>query len=186
VVPSLIISKSVLISLGLLALGIYPCQGASCSIHTACWLFCNNPPEISSLNDAVSKLRDDPNAELHRLAQTSALLLTPLGKDRGIRGWKDYCLDTFAIGTVVHSKHSWDGYQTVDISLDWFGAPASTVNLVASKHKFIRLELRSFVQKQTIRVPQTADIVEVRGHLLWDADGFLEVHPLDGGAIHVR
>lgn len=160
-------------------------QAAPCAIHTQCWLLCHCPPHIVSAGDAVGRLRETANRRLRGFARVAGILTTPLAKNIGIRGWRDYCLDVEVTGQVWQVARSWDGYETVDIALERFGSAGDPANLVAGRHKFIRLELRRAVRKGMRRNPAPGDRVEVRGHLLWDGDGFLEVHPLQGGSVHV-
>jgi hypothetical protein len=131
-------------------------------------------------------LKGEPNHKLSLLAKITGAATTPLAKNVGIRGWRDYCIDVTVAGTVLHSAHSWDGYQTVDISLDRFELTAAPGNYVADLTRYIRLELRSSVRRGMAKVPQPMDHLEATGHLVWDGDGFLEVHPLHGGAVHVQ
>jgi hypothetical protein len=162
------------------------CCAASCPIHLRCWAFCSSPPSIAALQDAVMFLKDQPNHTVSRFDEVAGFVSTPLGKNLGIRGWRDYCFEVMVSGTVLHSAHSWDGYQTVDISLDSFAPPGATTNYVTGMTKFVRLELKSSVHRKMSRIPLSKDRLEALGHLVWDGDGFLEVHPLDGGMVHVQ
>ena len=113
----------------------------------------------------------------------TGFLTTPL-KNAGLFGWKNYCMTADAVGEVVQARVSSDRFFTVDIAVARMRV--SNVNLALEEQKYVRLE----VYLGWIPVPKNLrDLphprVRVRGRLVWDGDGHLEIHPVDPRGYHI-
>jgi len=107
-----------------------------------------------------------------------------------------------AEGEVIHVAHSSDGLETIDVKLLTLvvfdsrrGITTAGAILGGSKcrwafdtqnPKFIRAEvfpqvLLAYKGPQ----PQAADKIIIKGRLMWDRDGFLEIHPEFGGDLQI-
>lgn len=140
-----------------------------------CWAFCNQPPKIQSEKDVGSKLRCEPNAKLNRLARWSGFFTTYAGKYLGIRGWRNYRRSAVVSGRVVHSASSSDGLYTIDLEVSSLVVDSVPVDL--DSRRYIRIEMFPHTRKHP-PLPLHEDCrVKVSGTLMWDADGFLEIHP---------
>jgi hypothetical protein len=93
----------------------------------------------------------------------------------GLRGWTDYCSEACAAGTVVHAVSGIDGFYTVDLSLTELEVNSQATRLEGPR--FVRVEMYGRARKETHRLPRKGDSVRICGKLMWDGDGFLEVHP---------
>lgn len=141
-----------------------------------CWVRCKHPPRIQSANDVPCALRDSSNPPLTLLARATGILTTYLGKMLGIQGWRDYKLPASVNGFVVHAAGSTDLFYTIDVKIESLTVGSRAVNIAPDK-TFIRVE----VLPQTrfgAPIPVAPDQrVCISGRLMWDADGFLEIHP---------
>ena len=133
------------------------------------------PPDIKSPQDAADALRRKVNLTpwwIYR--NTLAIIFTPL-KFAGFRGWTDYCSEACAVGLVEHGVGGIDRMYTVDIALREFSVNGEKTRL--DGQRFIRVEFFSGVKKKTRPLPRKGDSVRICGKLMWDGDGFLEIHP---------
>ena len=141
-----------------------------------CWISCHHPPKITSATDLPCLLRASENARLGWFARTSGVVTTYLGKMLGIQGWRDYHLLGTVKSRVVHAARSTDFLYTIDLRIEqlWVGGKPVTL---AVGSKFIRAEVFPFVRMGTLLPVRENDEVCVSGELMWDGDGFLEIHP---------
>jgi hypothetical protein len=143
-----------------------------------CWIRCHNPPRIESASDLLGSRpypRTCPNPPLNFLARSSGILTTYAGKLLGIQGWKDYHLLARVSGRVVQAVGSDDGLYTIDLQIKELEVNDQLVDLKSSR--FIRVEIFPFVRIGAwLPVYKDNDLC-IKGALMWDADGFLEIHP---------
>jgi hypothetical protein len=140
-----------------------------------CWVRCHKPIAVHSAKDLPSALRRSSNSPLNRLDRTTGILTTYLGKMLGIQGWRDYHLSGTVSGAVVQCAGSSDGLYTVDVAIGQLTIQGQTVALVNST--FIRVEVFPWVRENAPLPVKNGDEVCVSGKLMWDGDGFLEIHP---------
>ena len=102
-------------------------------------------------------------------------LTTPFGKKIGIHGWTDYRATACAAGWVEHVAKSTDGIRTVDMRLCVFTFNGQCVALEGQC--FIRAEICRKVRLENDKLPKIGRWVRIQGKLMWDGDGWLEIHP---------
>lgn len=132
------------------------------------------PPKLGSPQAAADHLRRKANFRIPLIHRYLVSLLTTPFKRVGIVGWTDYCVEACAVGAVVHADRSLDGFYTVDLALDSFAVQGQETALAAPR--FIRAEIRGRARKQT-PLPRRGGNARICGELMWDHDGFLEIHP---------
>jgi len=67
-----------------------------------------------------------------------------------------------------------DGFHTVDLALSEFQVNGEPTRLEGPR--FLRIEMYGKAKKQTRRLPRKGEAVWICGKLMWDGDGFLEIH----------
>jgi len=149
----------------------------------SCWIRCHNPREIESPEDLVGALRPTINSPLSTLDRWSGFLTTPIFKMNGVQGWRDYRINIAIDGKVAQLAHSLDGMTTVDLEVR--RVKMSQTIPVDVPNKFLRMEIFGYVGRH-LQVAALQDrVVEVRGKLMWDGDGFLEIHPISASGIRI-
>ena len=146
-----------------------------------CWGRCHHPPKIGSAGAVPSVLRSSSNPKLNWVARTTGLFTTYAGKLLGIQGWKDYHLAAQTSDTVTHAAGSDDGLYTIDLQIRELRVGNEVVAL--SHVSFIRAEVFPLVRIGTQLPRKEGSEVCISGELMWDADGFLEIHPKRSGQI---
>jgi hypothetical protein len=141
-----------------------------------CWVRCHCPPKIAVPTDVLAHLRTSENRSLKMFSRSVGILTTYLGKMLGIQGWRDYRLGATVGGRVVHSAGSTDGLYTVDLQIERLYVENRAVLLPRSP-TFIRIEVFPFVRCGAPLPVRKYEEVCISGKLMWDADGFLEIHP---------
>jgi len=110
--------------------------------------------------------------------------VTPF-KAMGIQGWKDYHIHAQARGYVMQQEVASSGFRTVDLRL-----ASLTVDNVRVRWKgtrFMRVEI--FLGKVFVNpaiLDNTNALLCVEGKLVWDEDGWFEIHPQNSGAIYME
>ena len=141
-----------------------------------CWIRCHRPPKIVSAADVPCVLRSSPNPRLTFLPRSTGILTTYLGKMLGIQGWRDYHLKSTVQGRVTQAAWSTDFLYTIDLQIEQLHVGDQLV--VLSKHPtFIRIEVFPLVRMGAPLPVSGGEEVLISGKLMWDADGFLEIHP---------
>jgi hypothetical protein len=161
---------------GVLAASLMLFSGRALAEGIPCWLRCHCPPKILTPEDVPARLRLSPNPPLRFLDRSTGILTTYLGKMLGIQGWRAYHLRVVAKGKVVHAAGSTDGLYTIDLGIE---------KLIVGQHAldpparpiFIRIEVFPLARFGAPLPVREGDQLCVRGPLLWDGDGFLEIHP---------
>ncbi len=140
-----------------------------------CWVRCHHPPKIITTENIASVLRAEANPPLDILARSTGIVTTYLGKMLGVQGWRNYHILAKVDGTVVHAASSSDGFYTIDIAVSHIVVGGSPVYL--GHHSYIRIEVKPWVRGGApLPVFQDSELC-ISGALMWDGDGFLEVHP---------
>jgi hypothetical protein len=141
----------------------------------SCWIRCHCPPKIRSADDVTNSLRHSSNPPLNCLARTTGIFTTYLGKMLGIQGWRDYHLDARVSGRVVQGASSTDGLYTIDLEIESLTVSHRSVRL--AQPSFIRVEVFPRARKGAAVPVPTGSNYCIAGRLMWDGDGFLEIHP---------
>jgi hypothetical protein len=141
-----------------------------------CWIRCHCPPKTVSAASLPSVLRPSANPPLGWFVRASGIVTTYLGKLLGIQGWRDYHLRGRVKGSVVQAAGSTDFLYTIDLQIEEMHLGDTLVSLDANP-RFIRVEVFPFARIGVPLPVKAKDEVCVSGKLMWDADGFLEIHP---------
>ena len=103
-------------------------------------------------------------------------------KCMGIQGWKDFHLNAKARGIVVQHQLSSDRILTVDLRLKSLEVNGTSIPL--SGDRFIRAEIyRGKVPVDKSEIAQKDALIIVQGKLVWDTDGWFEIHPQKSGDV---
>jgi hypothetical protein len=141
------------------------------------------PPDLKTPQDAANALRKKVNfTPLWIYRNTLAGIFTPL-KHAGFRGWTDYCAEACAVGKVLSGVGGIDAMYTVDMALESFSVNGAATHLEGPR--FVRVEFFSGTKKHVNRLPRKGDSARICGKLMWDGDGFLEIHPLESGDVGI-
>lgn len=140
-----------------------------------CWIRCHCPRKILSANEVADALRPSSNRPLNCLARSTGILTTYLGKMLGIQGWRNYRLPARVSGKVVQAAGSSDGLYTIDLAIENLSVDGKPVRL--SRPSFIRVEVFPLVRHGAPLPVCKDELVCISGKLMWDGDGFLEIHP---------
>ncbi|MCA1816938.1 MAG: hypothetical protein LC746_11110 [Acidobacteria bacterium] len=176
------------------------------SLNSRCWMWKAELVRFKPDTDEerfLRSLRLNINRKLSWLDKASALVTTPLFKERGISGWLpqpqpgmcECCAPslrcasplprTCATGVVVQSGRSSDGLATIDLRAEEVEfcpggtqpcAPAIPLDEAHGirQPRFLRIEYRY----GGARVPRDGDRVRICGEVWWDTDreGWYELH----------
>ena len=113
--------------------------------------------------------------KVSRITEFTDFSTIPL-KCMGIQGWKDFHLNAEAHGTVVQNQLSSDRILTVDLRLISLAVNGTPIPLPGSR--FIRCEIyRGKARVDKAMLAQKDAVMVVKGKLVWDADGWFEIHP---------
>jgi hypothetical protein len=179
-----LISYVIVFVLAILRSIIWPCPIA------------NKTPIINTADDIVENLRDTVNEKLEAFTRASSLIFTPFKETGFSNTWDEYDFWIMAKGDIINAAYSWDGFETIDIKLTHLTVFKSEQALqnadsihetsIALSGKYIRIEVRPQVLKAcNMPQPITAKTIIIKGQLLWDRDGFLEIHPKYGSDLMV-
>jgi hypothetical protein len=179
-----LISYIVVFVLTILRCIIYPCP------------LSNEVPKISSIQGIIDNLRQTVNEKLTWFNRAASLFTTPFKETGFSNSWDEYDFWLMAKGEVQNVAYSWDGFETIDIKLiniTVFKSETALQNAdlidetsIPLMGKFIRIEVRPNVLLAcNMPQPIVAETMIFKGQLLWDRDGFLEIHPKYGGDLVV-
>ncbi len=159
-------------------------------------------PEINSCDELFLNLRKEVNDELTWYDKGFAWFGTPFKETGFSNSWDEFNYWVIAKGEIIHIAYSWDGLETIDIRLitlvvfdSEIGIITAESTLGASKcnwtfdiqnSKFIRAEvfpqvLLAYKGAQ----PHISDKIIIKGRLMWDRDGWLEIHPKYGSDLQI-
>jgi hypothetical protein len=94
----------------------------------------------------------------------------------GVFGWRDLGYDGEATGVVQRTARSTDQFYTVDMKLD--GLRIDGKAMLLSGDRYLRAEVcLCEVKLSGPDRPNAGDKVWIRGRMVWDGDGFVEIHP---------
>jgi len=107
--------------------------------------------------------------------------VTPF-KAIGIQGWKDFHMHARARGHVRQHEVSSNGFRTVDLQLK--SLTVDNVRVHWKGTRYMRVEI--FLGKVTVDpaiLDDTNALLHVEGKLVWDEDGWFEIHPESTGDV---
>jgi hypothetical protein len=157
-------------------------SGCSCVSYSSNFWFGKRPPVLSTNATIYQQLRTEINHPISRINESLGCL-TVGWKRIGVFGWEDmnYCVSV--TGEVQQVAVSSDKFMTLDIEIQTFQVNDTIISPI--NPMFIRAEIcmecLSFIQNA--KSVQGAK-VSISGKLMWDGDGFLEVHPQQISDVH--
>lgn len=106
-------------------------------------------------------------------------------KAMGVQGWIDFHLHAKARGHVVQHEVSSNGFRTVDLRL--ISLTVNRVPIHWTGTRFMRVEI--FLGKAPVPstlFDDTNAVVCAEGKLVWDEDGWFEIHPQRSRDVHLE
>lgn len=192
----LVVIVSVIVYIVVFILTIIRC------IFFPCPLPSHKQPEINSCDALFLNLRKEVNDELTWYDKGFAWFGTPF-KETGLsNSWDSYNFWVTAKGEIVHDAYSWDGLETIDIRLITCvifdsetgvitagsipGASKCNWTFNTQNPRFIRIEVfPQVLVSYNGAKPQVSNGIIIKGRLMWDRDGWLEIHPKFGSDLQI-
>ena len=141
-------------------------------------------PKISRPEDIAKHLRQSVNGEPGGFARSTSFLFAPF-KRMGIVGWSDLGYDGEITGWVKQAAKSTDQFYTVDIKLETLQIDGKNIPL--TNERYLRAEICLCEVKLSEKDrPKEGEMVWMRGRMVWDGDGFIEIHPRNEAEVNKR
>jgi len=138
-------------------------------------------PRISSPEDIAKHFRQTVNGEVGAFPRATGFLYAPF-KRAGIFGWSDLGYDGEVTGLVKQSAKSTDQFLTVDVKLATLQIGGENIPII--DERYLRAEIClcdvKLSEKDWFREGET---VWMRGRMVWDGDGFVEIHPRNAAEV---
>ena len=115
------------------------------------------------------------NHRVGGFGRATGFLYTPF-KRSGIFGWADLGYDGEITGVVKQSAKSTDQFYTVDMKLETLQIDGKIIPLTDERYLRAEICLCDVKLSEKDR-PREGEIVWMRGRMVWDGDGFVEIHP---------
>lgn len=109
---------------------------------------------------------------------------TTLFKSAGIQGWKDYHMNARATGIVLRHEFTSGPYLTMDMSLQSLTVKHVAVPVQGLKYMRVVIFLAN-VSVAAAVYERTNPVVVARGKLVWNFDGWFEIHPQKTGDVEL-
>ncbi len=133
------------------------------------------PPDLKGPQDVAKSLSTKPDTSVKWIYRyTVTIFITPLKGMHFLGGWTDYCSEVCATGAVVKSVWGVDRFRTADLQLQ--SLEVNGENVLFDGPRFLRAEIHGKAIKSKHQ-PRNGDLIRICGKLMWDAHGWLEVHP---------
>jgi len=138
------------------------------------------PPKISRPEDIAENLRRSVNGRIK--FSGSAGYFTIQFKRIGIFGWRDLGYDGEITGKVKQTIKNSDQFYTVDMKLETFQINGKNMPLTGGR--YLRAEVcLCEVKLAENDLPKAGEKVWMRGRMVWDGDGFVEIHPRNAAEV---
>src|SRR6185295_3183885 len=139
------------------------------------------PPKINRPEDIARNLRKRVNGEVGAVPRTVGFFTTPF-KRVGIFGWSDLGYDGEVTGLVKQAAKSTDQFYTVDMKLETLDINGRKMPLAGER--YLRAEIcLCDVKLSEAERPKVGEKVWMRGRMVWDGDGFVEIHPRNAAEV---
>ena len=105
-------------------------------------------------------------------------------KSSGIQGWKDYHMDARAIGVSLQRKFTSGPNLTIDLRLQ--SLTVKNIPVPLNRPSYMRVVL--FLMKTSVAsavYERTNSVIIARGKLVWNSDGWFEIHPQRTGDVRL-
>ena len=109
---------------------------------------------------------------------------TTLFKSAGIQGWKDYHMNAQATGVVLQHQFASGPYLTLDLRL--WSLTVDNVPVPLRGPRYMRVVI--FLMKASVDPSvhkETNALVTAQGKLVWNFDGWFEIHPQKTGDVRL-
>jgi hypothetical protein len=161
-----------IVCVGALAVCLSGCACKAVSNHQ--WAG-HKPPKISRPEDIAANLLESINGPVSGFSRKASFFFTPF-KRIGVMGWSDLGYDGEITAVVRQTAKSADRFYTVDMLLESLRIDGRTIPLPGKRY------LRAEVCLCDVKFaegdwPVVGDHVWMRGRIVWDGDGFVEIHP---------
>jgi hypothetical protein len=156
--------------LSILCLWLAACK---CNCSPSRIIVGSRPPKLLSPGDVIANLSKIPPPRVSGFDRFVGFF-TIAFKRVGVFGWADMNYEALACGKVIGCEYSTDGFLTVDLRLNEISFEGQSYK--TNDSVYLRAEV--CLRKITIsRRPKVDEQIAISGRLMWDGDGFLEVHP---------
>jgi hypothetical protein len=115
-------------------------------------------------------------------AGSAAEVGTTLFKSAGIQGWKDYHMNARAIGVALQHKFTSGPYMNIDLRLQSLTVDHTRVAIHGTKYMRVVIFLEK-VSVGPLVYEETNPVVIAQGKLVWNRDGWFEIHPQETGDV---
>jgi hypothetical protein len=165
-------SKYIILSVFIMLVVIFTAS-CRCICKSSRIIIGKKAPEIRTEKEIIGQLDSNPPPRVSNFDARVGFLTVGL-KRIGIFGWKNLNYNAIANGEVVQCKKSNDGFLTVDLKVNKLTINGESFKI--DQLKYLRAEICLAMIKLD-NYPNIHDQVEVSGALMWDGDGFMEIHP---------
>jgi hypothetical protein len=110
--------------------------------------------------------------------------VTPF-KAMGIQGWKDFHMHARARGHVMQHEVGSNGFRTVDLRLKSLTVDNVRIHWKGTRYMRVEIYLGK-VQVEPAILDDTNALLRIEGKLVWDEDGWFEIHPESTGDIRLE
>jgi hypothetical protein len=115
-------------------------------------------------------------------AGSAAEVGTTLIKSAGIQGWKDYHMNARATGIALQHKFTSGPYMNIDMRLLSLTVDRTRVPLQGTKYMRVVIFLGD-ISVGPLVYEETNPVVVAQGKLVWNRDGWFEIHPQETGDV---
>jgi hypothetical protein len=115
-------------------------------------------------------------------AGSAAEVGTTLFKSAGIQGWKDYHMNAQATGIVLQHKYTSGPYVNMDMRLQSLMVNGVPIPVQGPKYMRVVIFLGDVSVGSRV-IEETNHTVGAYGKLVWNCDGWFEIHPQKAGDV---
>jgi len=138
-------------------------------------------PKINGPEDIAKLLRQTVNGKVNIFGRAWGFLYIPF-KRAGFAGWSDLGYDGEIIGLVKQTAKSTDQFDTVDMKLETLQIDGRNLRLAGERYLRAEVCLCQVKLSEKDR-PHVGEIIWMRGRMIWDGDGFVEIHPRNAAEV---
>jgi len=110
--------------------------------------------------------------------------VTPF-KAVGVQGWKDFHMHARARGRVMQHEVGSNGFRTVDLRLKSLTVDNVRIHWKGTRYMRVEIYLGK-VQVEPAILDNTNALLSIEGKLVWDEDGWFEIHPESAGDVRLE
>lgn len=141
------------------------------------------PPHIRGPHDPAIMANLSTNCwKKSPLPDRAAEVVVTVAKSAGIQGWKDYHMRAKATGVVVQHELSSNGFFTMDVRLQSLLVNRVPIRWPGTRYMRFEIFLGKVSVDKIIR-DETNEMIVGMGKLVWDSDGWFEIHPQRTGDV---